>query len=133
MSSAPRSGERDVGIDVDVDCGIDVDVDRDVDRDPRPATSDPRPATRDDAESLLIDVYLAARTSVAAGATVGCEIEAVDADDGTLVGRSSVRWHVGSDTVTMSGSTGLYRLLGAVTNIRPATAEEWTVSLCPDP
>ena len=33
----------------------------------------------------------------------------------------------------MSGSTGLYRLLGAVTNIRPATAAEWTVSLCPDP
>ena len=51
----------------------------------------------------------------------------------TLVGRSSVRWHVGSDTVTMSSSTGLYRLHGAVTNIRPATAEEWTVSLCPDP
>ena len=40
-------------------------------------------------------------------------------------GRSSVRWHAGDETLTLSGSTGLYRLLGAVPDVRPASQQEW--------
>ncbi|MEO6125921.1 MAG: hypothetical protein ABIR32_19650 [Ilumatobacteraceae bacterium] len=44
-------------------------------------------------------------------------------------GRSSVRWHVGSETITMAGNVGLYQLLGAVDAVRTATPDEWLTLL----
>lgn len=46
-------------------------------------------------------------------------------NDARTTGRSSVRWHVGSNTITLSGNAGLYQLLGAVADVRLATTDEW--------